>query len=258
MTQTPQVSRIEKWRQTQEAIGSASEKLFDLHAGKEIEVFGSACALIHNCFAAAEKCGTPKQRTAMVALAQAYQQLLSSWEDLRRGRLTASMAHWRSLWESPEYISACAIDNEFAHTWGDLSRRRTVKPEKARRVMCRWMNDREAGLGDKWRLKRIEQESQLRSFSHVSAPAALQATLGAVGGRFIVAEAAYAPRLRFAALYIALRAKDILVAAGFAFADLLDGEWNSEFDMLVVGAEATLDAESTNLLKRLEETQVPA
>ena len=138
------------WIEKQERFSASSTFLFDKNAGEEVTIYQDAMAVLYECFEEdlINKVGQTNLRVSVAMLSQAYQQLVSSWSDLRSGRLLAATSNWRSIAEAPAFVLAAAEDSSFALEWADTERRTTIKPEKARKIAKRRLNRIDAKSGD--------------------------------------------------------------------------------------------------------------
>ena len=223
----------EAWREYQDAISRASAELFQFHAGREVEILASAMQLLAECFEdeVLRSASTRQARVCVGLAGQAYQQLLSCWEDLEKGRLTSALAHWRSLSELPDYLMAAGLNADFAESWSDRTRRKIITPENARRTVKKIMNANREESGDEWAVRRSEDDRLLQPLSHVSSIAAgLTILMPGPGANtnFAAPGGYWSPDVLAAALRTALLSIEILSAASVAFGHAARTGWAEE------------------------------
>lgn len=220
------------WWKSKQDVSRACRVIFDLQLGGEGNLFSRYMDLLRVIFddPILQRISTPSQKVALAMAGQAYQSLISVWQELSEGRLASASAHWRSLAEAPDYIMASALNEEHARSWADPERRETLSVAKAQAIVKRAMNEMGKGLGDKWLEQRRDDLQGLSAFSHVSSEIAGFAVLrvSSAKGYFVTPEGRYADDIKAASIYAVLLARDVVGACAIAFKGALPDEWQNE------------------------------
>jgi hypothetical protein len=243
------VSDVAGWRDKQSNVTKACSGLFDHYAGVEVAIFEDCVSMAWHSFEELLKprvISSISQHVAFGIACHAYQLLLSAWQNLREGRLVASCDHWRSIAEAPDYVLAAAFNEDFAQAWADLERATTVRVENARRIVRRELNRRKQREGDEWATRRAEAERELQRFSHVTVHVALLTFLPGSGGAHAAPEGAYRPQVKQGSQYVALLARELMVAIGVAFERVLSADWMTRSVVAFERARASLDEFANN------------
>lgn len=241
--------RQSDWWKSKENIADACAQLFDLYLGREGEAFGRCMSFLNRCLDSDQlltSIRSPELRVALAILGQSYQYLLSVWQDLSEGRLASATDHWRSLAEAPDYILATSLNEDFAREWADPKRQTTLKPERARRIVRKELNKRQAGKGDEWDQRRRQDLDDLQAYSHVSSEAAALTVLkprGTLGGHFVTPEGRYAPDVKEGAIYSAHLARQLVGAVAVALEAALPDEWQQEAWLVWQNGKLALEEE---------------
>lgn len=240
--------KSQDWMNLQATAASSAATLFDGHVGPEAHVFADAMALLHSCLTEElpSRMESLGRKVATAILSQAYQQLISAWEDARFGRDASATSHWRSIWEAFEFATAAALNDDFARTWADRDRRETLNVERARRIVRRFFDESEDGLGAAVAARRAEEQAHFQAFSHVSPAAAGQTAFKPdpdASGFFLLPEGAFTPRSREVAIYTADLARRLCAAAYLSFQSDLPRWWIDLFVKVFDSGRDTLNSE---------------
>jgi len=229
------------WAEKQETFSDRNSVLFDRHSGEEAAVFTSAMTVLYACFEEdlINRVEQTNLRVCAAMLSQPYQQLVSCWSELRCGRLLAASVHWRSIAEAPAFVLAAAEDANFALEWADTGQRKTVKPERARRLAKRRLNRMSNEAGSSWATNRSRDSRMYEPYSHFSPSAARLAFLdpdSGAEGLYSAPEGVYSPRVRAAAMHTAVLALDVVTLTYLALGSCMSEDWRaSAHDAVVQG-----------------------
>jgi hypothetical protein len=239
--------RLEEWRRRQEGAQHAATTMFDLKVRPEARVFESAMAHTGELFSNDDflsRLAGVKSKVALVLLQLGYQLCMAAWEDLRAGRVAGAFDHLRSVSEAPDYMLAAALNEDFARAWLSRSEGRTVKVERAWRIIKAHLDSKEAGSGDKYVGNKREGMSRVQPMSHVSPLVAAPTFFRGWRGSISVPEGFFdEPGALRVANLLAESALQLLEAATIAFDQQVSKEWQRRVKRLVPQLRNALMAE---------------
>jgi hypothetical protein len=221
--------RGDAWRRKRGGFTTGQHLIFDGNAGKLPAAFADCMSVILEPLemVESEHFKGVRGRTFLGVLGLVYQLLLSAWTDCEEGRLTASSHHWRSIFESADYLLALWWDDEFARTWHDVELFENKKAEQAMQMAQRKLNEQEPGRGDTRYADRGKQRRDLQVFSHVSQAAVSWIFTKPPGGTgsFFVPEGYNGPENVRVAVFLVRWANEILTALSETIDSIMPDQW---------------------------------
>jgi len=239
--------RVEEWRRRQQGAQHAATTMFDLKVRPESRVFESAMAHTGELFSNDDflrRLTGVKTKVALLLLQLGYQLCMAAWEDLRAGRVAGAFDHLRSVSETPDYMLAAALNEDFARAWLDTLEGRTLKVERAWRIIKAHLDSREASSGGEYVQSKRDGMSRLQPMSHVSPLVAFPTVFRGSRGAISVPEGFFdEPTVLELANLVAESALQLLEAATIAFDQQVSKEWQRRVKRLVPQLRNALMAE---------------
>jgi hypothetical protein len=241
--------RLQEWRRRQQGAQDAAITMFDLRVGRQGRVFQSAMAHVAELFSDDDFLRTltgVRSKVAFLLLQLGYQLCMAAWEDLRAGRLAGAFDHFRSMREVPDYMLAAAFNEDFARAWLSTLERRTLKVERAWRIIKARLDSKEPGSGDEYVRNKSKGTSRLHPMSHVS-PLVAFPTVRRGSRRLIPVPEGFfdEPAAIAFANVIAASAAQLLEAASTAFEQQATKQWQQRVKRVVPLLKNTIMAEHT-------------
>jgi hypothetical protein len=213
------------WYQALKAIDKANRAKSEAWLGEEKDVFLQAMANVNAMLQAVFSEGEIKDLVAKVkaAIAQrAFDLLWSAWDEMLAGRYDAATEHWRSIFESPDFLKALHVEPSLAQEWMNGA----IDVHTARRVINRALRDMgEYDHATERHRDTAEYDKMVQPFSHVtreSSVATLTVRESELGEplAFMLGPDPSSRMARSMALYLAHEATVLLAACAFTFQDI--------------------------------------